>query len=342
MGVSPISRRAVELLSEIRDSLQGAGDNPGTVELGADTIAAIQQAVDDANNAVETTLSTVANTLNDILAELLQKLEAGEDIGLTEDAITELATAIATLMAFPVDYPDATAHAQLTTVTMDDDQDAFRTAPARKEVIYTAQGATPTAAIDVSNFRYVSVQLLASNSAVPQISNDGTNWINAPFVRSDSTSGAYNTGSFGSAAIFMVPLPARYFRINNSSGTYTAILEFFASAPWHFGSVLNSVSSVSQSGTWNVRQTGSTGTVAAVATGTTVATLQASASTRTKIIIVNDSASDLYIKYGNAASSTDYTVKLGPGLTWTEDRYFGIVTGTLASGSGTARVTQVG
>lgn len=89
----------------------------GEVSLSAGTIADIQQAVDDANNAVETSLTNVADLLNDILAEIVEKIEAGEDVGLTPDAITALATAIATLFNYPTDYPDAGANSKLTTIS---------------------------------------------------------------------------------------------------------------------------------------------------------------------------------------------------------------------------------
>lgn len=88
----------------------------GTVELGSTTITAIQNAVDAANNTVESSLAVIADQLNDILTEIMQKLEAGEDVGLTEDAITALATAIATLFNYPTDYPDAGTHTKLDTL----------------------------------------------------------------------------------------------------------------------------------------------------------------------------------------------------------------------------------
>lgn len=86
------------------------------VSLSSSTIDAIQAAMEAANEPVTTDLQTIADILNDVLVELMTKLEAGEDVGLTEDAITALATAIATLFHYPTDYPDAGANSKLTDV----------------------------------------------------------------------------------------------------------------------------------------------------------------------------------------------------------------------------------
>lgn len=80
------------------------------VTIDSESVAALSSAYDLANNAIETSLQDVANTLNDILSELIEKIEAGEDVGLTDEAITALATAVATLFHYPTDYPNAQAH----------------------------------------------------------------------------------------------------------------------------------------------------------------------------------------------------------------------------------------
>lgn len=82
--------------------------------------------------------------------------------------------------------------------------------------------------------------------------------------------------------------------------------------------------------------------VTRVATSGTVATLVASAASKKMVHIVNESAVIMYVKFGAAASATDYTVALAasgyyetpPGFP-----YSGVITGTLASSTGFAQVT---
>jgi hypothetical protein len=107
-------RNATEdTLIQVRDTLTAG------VALDAPSIAALAAAYDTANADIEASLQDVANVLNDILGELLQKIEAGEDVGLTEEAVTALATAVATLFHYPADYPDATASTKLDTLHSD-------------------------------------------------------------------------------------------------------------------------------------------------------------------------------------------------------------------------------
>ncbi len=83
-------------------------------------------------------------------------------------------------------------------------------------------------------------------------------------------------------------------------------------------------------------------TVASVACSTTVATLLAASGSRKGATVYNNAAVDLYVKFGSAASSTDFTVKLGPGdyFEVPVPTYGGIITGTLASSTGNALVTS--
>lgn len=84
-------------------------------------------------------------------------------------------------------------------------------------------------------------------------------------------------------------------------------------------------------------------TVASVACSTTVATLLAASGSRKGGTIYNNAATDLYVKFGSTASSTDFTLKMGPGDYFelpAVSTYGGIVTGTLASGTGNALVTS--
>lgn len=85
-----------------------------------------------------------------------------------------------------------------------------------------------------------------------------------------------------------------------------------------------------------------TGTLANVAGATSSTTLIAANTSRRTVIIYNDSTSDLYIKYGSAASSTSFTYylpSLGT-LSFDGSEYAGIVTGIWISATGNARVTE--
>lgn len=95
--------------------------------------------------------------------------------------------------------------------------------------------------------------------------------------------------------------------------------------------------------------TGSTSTVAASATAVTVL---ASNGSRRGAVIVNESTSLVYLKYGSSASATDYTVMLLPGTTvigyatheltpLRDGCYTGIISGIWASATGNARVTEI-
>lgn len=77
-------------------------------------------------------------------------------------------------------------------------------------------------------------------------------------------------------------------------------------------------------------------TPARVATSTTVATLAALNASRKACIIVNESAALLYVKFGAAATSTDYTAVVpanGGTYELPQPIYCGIVTGILAAGA---------
>lgn len=85
-----------------------------------------------------------------------------------------------------------------------------------------------------------------------------------------------------------------------------------------------------------------TAVVASVACSTTVATLLAASVTRRMAMIYNNAATDLYVKFGATASSTDFTVKLAAGDFYElpVPMYAGVITGTLASSTGNALVTS--
>jgi hypothetical protein len=83
-------------------------------------------------------------------------------------------------------------------------------------------------------------------------------------------------------------------------------------------------------------------TVTQVASNTASVTLQASNGSRRSLIVFNDSTATLYLKYGSAASSSSYTVKMAPGDYWEMPLpvYTGIVTGIWTSANGSALVTE--
>lgn len=79
-----------------------------------------------------------------------------------------------------------------------------------------------------------------------------------------------------------------------------------------------------------------------VSTSTTFANLVTASGNRKMAHIFNESAAILYVKYGNTASATDYTVQVAAGGYYETPPgapYSGLITGILASGTGFAQVT---
>lgn len=120
----------------------------------------------------------------------------------------------------------------------------------------------------------------------------------------------------------------------------------------------NTIGAVTQSGTWTVQpgntanttawlvqeEKSTTATLANISGATSSTTLQASNSARKGWSIHNDSSAILYVKFGSAASSTSYTVKLIADAYYelpTTSVYTGIITGIWASATGSARVTEL-
>jgi hypothetical protein len=83
-------------------------------------------------------------------------------------------------------------------------------------------------------------------------------------------------------------------------------------------------------------------TVARVATSTSAVPLLAAGAKRNMVLIVNESAAVLSIKFGATASATDYTVALAAGgyYEMPTPAYGGPISGILASGTGNAQVTS--
>lgn len=82
-------------------------------------------------------------------------------------------------------------------------------------------------------------------------------------------------------------------------------------------------------------------TVTSVSVSTTVATLSASNSAKTKVIVFNEDGI-LYVKLGSGATSASYSYKLTKQSTLEIDGYTGIVTGIKDTGTTNALVTEVG
>lgn len=87
---------------------------------------------------------------------------------------------------------------------------------------------------------------------------------------------------------------------------------------------------------------GATSVVSSVAAAVVSTLLKVANVTRIELLIENDSPSeDLYIKYGTAASLTDFSKKLEPGDAISIDTYNGIVHGIWSAAIGDARITEV-
>lgn len=85
-----------------------------------------------------------------------------------------------------------------------------------------------------------------------------------------------------------------------------------------------------------------TGTVSRVGTSTTSATLLASNASRKGVIVVNESTSVLYVKYGVTASATSYTHKIDPDSTLEiKESYTGRIDGILSASTGNAEITEL-
>lgn len=85
-----------------------------------------------------------------------------------------------------------------------------------------------------------------------------------------------------------------------------------------------------------------TATVTRVTTGAAFVPLLAAGANRSMVTIVNESAVILYVKFGNTASATDYSVQVAANGYYELPIpvYGGLITGILASGSGFAQVTS--
>jgi len=87
-----------------------------------------------------------------------------------------------------------------------------------------------------------------------------------------------------------------------------------------------------------------TATLSNVSGSASSVTIIASNSSRRRLIIVNDSTANLYLKFGATASTTSYTVLLNAGDTYESPIfavYTGIIDGIWSSATGSARITEM-
>jgi len=87
-----------------------------------------------------------------------------------------------------------------------------------------------------------------------------------------------------------------------------------------------------------------TGTITSVNAATSTTTLLASNTNRVKATFYNDSTATLYLALASGASTTAYTVQLGPGAyyeTPTDVAYTGIITGIWSATGGAVRCTEL-
>lgn len=109
---------------------------------------------------------------------------------------------------------------------------------ARKEVTFSTASAAAVASTDVSNYRWVSVQITSSGTGSAttfQGSNDNTNWVTVSLQAVGAASGSGVTSAVGvSTGMWAGPCQFRYFRLNItgiSAGTTAGVCEFFSQSP---------------------------------------------------------------------------------------------------------------
>ena len=86
-----------------------------------------------------------------------------------------------------------------------------------------------------------------------------------------------------------------------------------------------------------------TATLSNVSASVTSVTLLAGNASRRRVVIVNDSTSKLYVKFGATASASSYTYLLAAGDTYESpvlDKYTGVIDGIWVSANGAARITE--
>lgn len=93
----------------------------------------------------------------------------------------------------------------------------------------------------------------------------------------------------------------------------------------------------------NYSYSSSTSAITTATVTTSVVTIKAANSSRKFILLYNNSATDCYVKFGSAATTTDFTHKLSAGALWAitpDTLWLGIITGITASGTASILVTE--
>lgn len=88
----------------------------------------------------------------------------------------------------------------------------------------------------------------------------------------------------------------------------------------------------------------SSATVSSVASAVTTQTIAAANDNRTQLCVFNDSTANCFLKFGSAASTSSYTIKIAAGgyyeVAGGSTVYSGIVTAVWDAVNGSARVTE--
>lgn len=216
--------------------------------------------------------------------------------------------------------------------------DAFPTATAGT----ISTGATTSVAC--SGLGSVSVALTGTTSSLTfdfEVSNDGgTEWATVYAVkRNTNTFDAGPSGLSMSSETLMWQVDVKgmtHFRLNVAISASDTVVDYVIQpCAGEFSTTPDDATSTSASV--------GNATLSNVATSTTSATLLASNSARRAATIWNDSAAILYVKFGTTASATSCTVPIAANGYYEVPQpcYYGAISGILASGTGTSRVTEI-
>ena len=144
-------------------------------------------------------------------------------------------------------------------------QNSLMVTGSRLEVAYTTTTAQSLATTDVSNYRWVSVQIASqggSSTVTFQVSNDNSNWVSSSLLFSSPANGTgVSAASSTITGVFHGPLTGRYFRLSVTgiaSGTTAGTIEFFT-VPGTFQSM---GVTAAQTGNWIVGPNSTTGSAA--------------------------------------------------------------------------------
>lgn len=211
------------------------------------------------------------------------------------------------------------------------------------------------ASTDVSSYKWGAIQLTGTFSATifVQGSNDSSTFVTMAVENVATATSALIINGLTTPGVYTFPIKTRYVRVRittYTSGTVNGNL-FLHTIPTQLN--YNGVTA-NQGGTWTVQpgntanttawlitDRGASSTPARVATSTTSAQLIAANASRKKVVIHNDSAGILYVKFGTTASATDFTYRLASQTDKAITKYTGRIDGILDTGTGNAQVSEV-